>query len=71
MNARLEGPTAAEHRAAVAELLGRARIQIGSATYWAEQGDCQAQVLACLQLLAAQVETARRELMASEHAREY
>jgi len=62
-------PTAAEHRAAALELLGRARIQIGSVTYWAEQGDTPEQLFASLQVLAAQVETARRALVDAEHAR--
>lgn len=76
MNARLESPgitqaqpTAAEHRSAALELLGRARIQIGSVTYWAEQGDAPAQLFAALQVLATQVETARRALVDAEHAR--
>jgi hypothetical protein len=70
MNARLEPPTAAQQRVAALELLGRARIQIGSCTYWAEQGDCPAQLAAALQVLAAQVETARQVLLDAEQARQ-
>lgn len=76
MNARLDlpsvanaCPTAAEHRAAAAELLGRARIQVGSVSYWAEQPNCQAQLFAALQVLAAQVESARCALLEAERAR--
>lgn len=42
--------------------LGRARITVGSASYWAEQGDCPAQTLACLRELGRQIERARRAL---------
>jgi|GEM_PF-2341831 len=62
-------PTAAEHRAAALQLLGQAQIQVGSVTYWAEQGDCQEQLYASLRVLAAQVETARQALVVAEHAR--
>lgn len=68
MNARVDPPTAAEHRAAAVELLSRARIQVGSVTYWAEQGDCPAQLFTALQVLAAQIETARRALMDAQIA---
>ncbi len=69
MNARLPIPTAAEHRATAVEVLGRARIQIGSVTYWAEQGDTPAQLFASLQVLTAQLETALLALAEAEHAR--
>lgn len=59
MNARLDTPPET-----AAELLHVARIQVGSCTYWAEQGDCQAQLLASLRTLAAQVEAAREALEA-------
>lgn len=62
MNARLDTPVLVEADLDPAELLHRARTQIGSCTYWAEQGDCQPQLLASLRTLAAQVEAARRAL---------
>lgn len=43
-------------------LLGQALIQLGSVTYWAEQGDCPRQLLAALRVLAGQVEAADRAL---------
>ena len=70
MNARLMPvPTAAARRAAAAEILGRARTQIGSCTYWAEQGDCAAQLRASLRVLAAQVEAAQRALLDADRMR--
>jgi len=61
-------PTAAELRAAVEQLLHRARIQVGSCTYWAQESDCRPELFACLEVLAAQIETARRALFDAEHA---
>jgi len=49
-------------RPAALDWLGRARTTVGSASYWAEQGDCQAQTLACLRVLARQIEQARKAL---------
>lgn len=73
MNARLDAPgvkpSAAELRATAAELLHQARIQLGGCKFWAEQPNRQAQLLAALQTLATQIETARRAVVESEFAR--
>jgi len=43
-------------------LLGQARIQLGNAVYWAEQGDRKRETLASLLTLAIQLREAARAI---------
>lgn len=43
-------------------LLGQARIQCGSVTYWIEQPDTREQALAAMRVLVRQLEAASRAL---------